>query len=158
QTTCLVLTPRGAAFVDRALRAPVVSPGATSPIETGLMAVESSLLDNGSPVVDEREETIALALRPRWDSTRRELSLDGRVVKRYRVPAQNQETILGAFEEEGWPEHIDDPLPVRGDIDPRTRLHDVINRLNSRQRNPLLRFHGNGTGTGVLWKPRQTVV
>jgi hypothetical protein len=66
--------------------------------------------------------------------------------------------ILGAFEEEGWPEHIDDPLPVIGDIDPRTRLHDAINRLNRCQTNRLLRFHGNGTGTGVFWKLRQTVV
>jgi hypothetical protein len=86
---------------------------------------------------------------------RRELCLNGEVVKRFRVPAQNQELILGAFEEERWPEHIDDPLPVSGDIDPRTRLHDAINRLNGCQTNRLLRFLGNGTGTGVCWRPVQ---
>src|SRR5262249_26296993 len=76
----------------------------------------------------------------------------GMVVKRYRVPARNQELILSAFEEEGWPEHIDDPLPVRYDIDPRMRLHDAIHRLNGRQINRLVRFKGNGTGTGVFWE------
>jgi hypothetical protein len=86
------------------------------------------------------------------------LSLNGTVVKRFRVPAQNQELILRAFEEEGWPDHIDDPLPVSGDIDPLTRLHDAINRLNGCQTNPVLRFSGNGTGTGVSWAPRPTVV
>jgi hypothetical protein len=74
------------------------------------------------------------------------------VVKRFRVPAENQELILAAFEEEGWPKHIDDPLPVRDGIDPQTRLHDAINRLNGRQTNRLLCFRGNGNGTGVLWE------
>jgi hypothetical protein len=83
------------------------------------------------------------------------LSLGGTVVKRFRVPAHNQELILSAFEEEGWPDHIDDPLPVRGDIDPPTRLHDAINRLNGCQVHHLLRFSGNGIGTGVCWQVRQ---
>jgi hypothetical protein len=158
RTTCVVLTPRGAAFVDHVLRAPVVSPRSISPIETTMMACESSFFENGPSAGNERKETIAFAFKPRWSSTQRELSLDGLLVKRFRVPAQNQEMILGAFQEEGWPKHVDDPLPVRRDIDPRTRLHDVINRLNGCQRNPLLRFHGNGTGTGVFWELRQTVV
>ena len=79
-----------------------------------------------------------------------------RVVKHYRVPANNQERILSAFEEVGWPDSIDDPLPVRHDVDPRTRLHDAINRLNGCQINRLLRFHGNGAGTGVSWELRET--
>ena len=39
------------------------------------------------------------------------------------------------FEEEGWAEHIHDPLPVNHDIDVPTRLHDAINRLNRCQIN-----------------------
>ncbi len=158
QTTCVVLTPSGAAFVNDVLRAPVVSPRSVPPIETAWIAGKSSLLENGTLARHEHKEPIAFSFKPRWNSTQRELSLDGMVVKRFRVPAQNQEVILGAFEEEGWPEYVNDPLPVHRDIDPRTRLHDVINRLNSRQRNPLLRFHGNGTGTGVFWEFRQMVV
>jgi hypothetical protein len=128
-TTCVVLTASGAAFVDQVLRVP---------------NVESISID--------------AVLKPFWDPPRRELSLYGTVVKRYRVPAQNQQVILSAFEEEGWPERIDDPLPVSQDIDPRTRLHDAINRLNSCQTNRLLRFRGNGTGTGVCWGLSQTVI
>jgi len=74
------------------------------------------------------------------------------VIKRFRVPAQIQQLILSAFEEEAWPEHIDDPLPGSGDINSRTRLHDAIHRLNGHQTNRLLRFKGNGNGTGVRWE------
>ena len=77
--------------------------------------------------------------------------MSGLIVKRFRVPARNQETILSVFEEEGWAEHIHDPLPVNHDIDAPTRLHDAINRLNRCQINPVLRFHGDGKGTGVFW-------
>ena len=46
----------------------------------------------------------------RWDSNRRELWFQGELVKRFRVPAANQECILAAFEEENWSRQIDDPL------------------------------------------------
>jgi hypothetical protein len=154
-TTCVVLTPSGAAFVDHVLRAPFVSPRSAPINGFASMVGESSALADGTPTGNELEPTTALALKPRWDSTLRELSLDGLVVKRFRIPAQNQEMILGAFQEDDWSECIDDPLPVKGDIDPRTRLHDAINRLNRCQTNPLLCFHGNGSGTGVRWKPRR---
>ena len=157
QTTCVVLTPSGAAFVDHVLRAPIVPPRSVPAIEAALIAGESSVLDNGT-TGNELQHTTALALKPRWDFTLRELSLDGLVVKRFRVPAENQEMILGAFQEDDWSECIDDPLPVKGDIDPRTRLHDAINRLNRCQTNPLLCFHGNGSGTGVFWKLRRRSV
>jgi hypothetical protein len=126
-TTCVVLTRSGAAFVDHVLREP-----------------------------NDQGISIDALLKPFWDRARRELSLYGKVVKRYLVPARNQQVILGAFEEEGWPQHIDDPLPVSLDIDPRTRLHDAIHRLNSCQTNRLLRFRGNGAGTGVAWELLQT--
>ena len=157
QTTCVVLTPSGAAFVDHVLRAPVVARRSVLTLEAAPIAGESSVLVNGPTTGNELGQTTALALKPRWDFTLRELSLDGLVIKRFRVPAQNQEMILSAFEEDNWSECIDDPLPVRGAIDPRARLHDAINRLNRCQTNPLLRFHGNGSGTGVLWKRRQAV-
>jgi hypothetical protein len=109
------------------------------------------LTPGGAAFVDH----LVVAVKPCWDSRRRELSLHGRVVKRFRVPAPNQELILSAFEEEGWPDHIHDPLPVSGHIDPRTRLHDAINRLNGRQVHRLLRFSGNGNGDGIFWECRE---
>jgi hypothetical protein len=156
-TTCVVLTPRGSAFVAQCLNAPVVPPLSISPIETMSLAEgETPALDDGLPAHSGHMKIILVPSRPCWNSSRRELSLDGVVVKRYRVPAHNQELILSAFEEEGWPEHIDDPLPVSHEIDPHTRLHDAINRLNRCQTNRLLRFHGNGSGTGVFWDLRRT--
>jgi hypothetical protein len=150
-TTCLILTPSGAAFAGKFLKAPVVSPRSVPPIET-------AALESGLPADDDQTLSIYARLKPFWNSSRRELSLDGNVIKRFRVRAQNQEVILSAFEEESWPKQIDDPLPVSRDIDPRTRLHDAINRLNRCQSNRLLRFRGNGAGTGVSWELRQTVV
>ena len=124
--TCFILTPSGAGLAEHVFPETVRAPPAT-----------------------------LRTLKPRWNTARRELSLAGLVVKRFRVPARNQETILNAFEEEGWAEHIHDPLPLTQEIDAPTRLHDAINRLNKCQINPLLRFHGDGKGTGVFWKLSQ---
>jgi hypothetical protein len=74
-----------------------------------------------------------------------------RVVKEYRVPCPNQEAVLAAFEEEGWPHRIDDPLSPQGEIEPKSRLHDTIKRLNRHHKEPLIRFQGDGTGEGVCW-------
>ncbi len=84
--------------------------------------------------------------------TREALFLGQRLVKRFRVPAANQERVLNAFEEEGWPDRILDPLPPLGDQDPKRRLSDTIRALSHNQVEPLLRFHGDGTGQGVLWE------
>jgi hypothetical protein len=158
KTTCVVLTPGGAAFLDHFLKGPVVFLPALQPVGPAPLAGgATAALENGSPADNHTNGTTRVAVKPRWNIARRELSLNGTVVKRFRVPAENQETILSAFEEEGWPDHIDDPLPGREYIDPLTRLHDAINRLNGRQIHRLLRFSGNGTGTGVSWALRQTV-
>jgi hypothetical protein len=137
----LILTARGAALAKQ-----VFSGNAQS---TQAMLLE--LTPNGPA-----NRKIAVgrmpAVKPRWDTIRRELSLAGSIIKRFRVPARNQETILAVFEEEGWAEHIQDPLPVTQDIDAPTRLHDAINRLNRCQINRLVRFHGDGNGTGIFWE------
>jgi hypothetical protein len=74
------------------------------------------------------------------------------LVKKFRVPAGNQELVLSAFEEEGWPEVIDDPLPIKPEIVPKQRLNGVIIRLNGSHLVPLLRFHGNGNGEAIGWQ------
>lgn len=90
-------------------------------------------------------------LVPKWDRDRQELRVGRRLVKQFKLPAANQERILAAFEEEGWPVHIDDPLPPHPEQDSKRRLHDTINSLNRNQRCPLIRFQGDGTGQGVRW-------
>ena len=88
---------------------------------------------------------------PQWDFRLRELQLAGRLVKRFRVPSPNQETILATFQEEGWPELIDDPLPPKYGKDSKRRVHDTIKNLNRHQATRLLRFCGDGTGKRIRW-------
>ena len=86
-----------------------------------------------------------------WDAQLRELRVGDVVLKRFRQPAVSQETILAAFEEEGWPLHIDNPLPGHDDGDAVDRLHGAVRRLNN-QRKGLIRFECDGRGEGVFWK------
>jgi hypothetical protein len=90
---------------------------------------------------------------PKWDRDRRQLRFDGQVVKEFKLPSANQETVLVAFEEEGWPARIDDPLIPSPNLDPRRRLHDTIKALNRNQKRTLLRFMGDGSGEGIRWEP-----
>jgi hypothetical protein len=89
---------------------------------------------------------------PIWDQERRELRINGVVVKSFKLPSPNQEAILTALAEENWPARIDDPLPPHIELDPKRRLHDTIKSLNRNQKSRLIRFAGDGTGEGVLWK------
>ena len=41
--------------------------------------------------------------KPVWENRKRELWVGKLLIKRFRVPADNQEAILAAFQEEGWP-------------------------------------------------------
>jgi hypothetical protein len=93
----------------------------------------------------------ATPLLPHWDGDRRQLQFAGLLVKWFRKPAQCQETLLAAFQEDGWPPRIDDPLPRVADIDPKSRLHEAVRRLNMAQVIPLLDFYRDGTGEGVMW-------
>ncbi len=89
-------------------------------------------------------------LRPTWDSNRRELRLGDVLVKKFKWPATVQFIVLQQFEQLGWPSRISDPLPPADNICPKRRLHDAIKCLNQRMENELIRFRGDGTGTGVL--------
>lgn len=89
---------------------------------------------------------------PRWDAERRELRVGDVLVKKFKVPARNQELVLTAFAEERWPVRIDDPLPPRLEVDPKRRLVETISRLNRNQKHRVLRFHGDGHGEGISWE------
>jgi hypothetical protein len=95
------------------------------------------------------------SLRPQWDSELRQLYWGGILVKHFRVPAHNQELILEAFEEEGWPRHIDDPLPQAHGIDPKVRLRYALKGLNRNQVNNVLLFEGDGRARGIVWQRLQ---
>ena len=131
--TCFVLTASGEELA-RTLR-----PGASS--EPTQVAPQR---ESGQSASDEK---------PFWDVDRYELRWQGKLVKKYTVPSPNQRKVLLAFEEEGWPCRVDDPLPPHPELDPKRRLHDTIKSLNRHQEQRLLKFLGDGTGEGVRWEP-----
>jgi hypothetical protein len=132
--SCYVLTPGGARFAAARL-------AELAEVSEELFAARSS-----API-------IARPSAPNWDSDRRELAWGGIVVKRFRLPAANQEVILSAFQEDGWPARIDDPLPQDSFHSPPERLREAVRGLNRAQSQPLLRFGTDGTGRGVTWGP-----
>ena len=132
--SCFVLTASGMAFARRARRGEPAGQG-----------------ENSGPVNGNGHRRVPGRV-PDWDPRRRVLSVAGRVVKQYRVPAGNQQLILTAFQELGWQRHIDDPLPPVSGLDPKQRLEDAVSRLNRNQQNRLIRFHGDGTGRGLWWE------
>ena len=67
-------------------------------------------------------------------------------------PGRSPKTILRAFQEEGWPIRIDDPLPQQSERVPSRRLLDAIKALNRHHEVQVVRFHGDGNGSGVLWE------
>ena len=133
--TCFVLTDAGVGFTRSLLHGAAAStlllrPAESPKVETP--AIESSI--------------------PAWDAERRELRLGSMLVKQFKWPAMNQELILSAFHEEGWPARIDDPLPPHPEQDSKRRLSDTIKCLNRKQQNRLLHFRSDGTGEGVIWE------
>lgn len=139
--SCFVLTAAGVAFAQQQQRdqVPLVAPldGDTSAVRVP----ESS--DN----VPSQETTL-----PKWDNFRRELYYGGALVKQFKLPSTNQESVLTVFQEENWPPRIDDPLPHTRNVDPKQRLRETIRSLNRNQKRRLLRFKGDGTGEGILWE------
>ena len=89
---------------------------------------------------------------PQWDTAYRQLRVGQYVVKKYRLPSPNQVSVLAAFEKEGWPYRINDPLSPQDEINTKVRLHDTIKRLNRHHKHCVIRFRGDGTGEGVCWQ------
>ena len=96
-----------------------------------------------------REQEIQV---PSWDRDRHQLRLDGRLIKEFKLNSPNQEAILMAFEEEGWPPRIDDPLIPHPETESKERLRNTIKSLNRKQVHRLIRFMGDGTGEAVRWE------
>ena len=160
--TCFVLTEEGAGFALQIIGRAPCQRGPCAALN-GHAAVADGYADaadgQGAPSRIDPPAPMPLPpavlphLHPCWDRDRQELRVGAEIVKQFKVPAPNQEAILAAFQEEGWPHRIDDPIPPEGDKEPKRRLHDTINSLNRSQRTPLVRFHGDGSGQGVRWEP-----
>jgi hypothetical protein len=91
-------------------------------------------------------------LVPRWDRQNQVLYLGDQIVKHFAGPAPNQQAVLSAFQEKGWPPQIHNPIPPAPEQDQKIRLRDTIKSLNAHQKNRLIHFLGDGTGKGVRWE------
>lgn len=136
-----VLTEVGAEFVERLMNPDFAD-----------ISVRSTAELHAQPLMEYAPD-IPSAPKPLWDCQRRELRMGPWVIKRFKLPSHNQETLLAAFEEEGWPIRIDDPLPPVHGVLSKRRLHDTIKSLNRNQKCRLICFKGDGTGEGICWEP-----
>ena len=143
--TAFVLTPAGITFC-RALGENGESPF-TSDAELTSISPRSIPPELQQTTSAQDTETI----KPCWNRDRRELTFQGQLVKSYRVPSPNQELILSVFQEEDWPEFIDDPLPPQNNLEPHRRLQATVKSLNRHQSDRLIRFRGNASK--IFWQP-----
>jgi hypothetical protein len=90
--------------------------------------------------------------RPVWDGAMRQLWWRSRLVKQFRHDASNQRLIFMAFEEQGWPARIDDPLPHIARLNRKDRLREAVKSLNRGQKPLVLRFHTDGASEGIRWE------
>jgi hypothetical protein len=88
--------------------------------------------------------------RPHWDRHKRVLTLDGKVIKQFKRPAENQFIVLNAFEEQSWPAETDDPLPRKVNVEstPEDRRRDTVKALNDGHASSLLAFYSSGDRIG----------
>jgi len=118
--SCIVLTKAGLAFVQQACRrrVPIANPVSRRKHHSETAAVQN----------------------PRWDCAGRKLFLGSSLIKSFNVPAANQQLILTAFEEQGWPSCIDDPLHPKDGVDPKRRVRDAVAGLNRSHKRRTIRF------------------
>lgn len=143
RTTCFVLTKSG---IEAARHACQV-------LSAGQPLAVVPLSKQNLPAMGRRGSS-DFSICPSWDPELHQLRIGELLVKEFKLPCPNQGTVLMAFEEDGWPKRIDDPLPPRPELDSRTRLRYTIKSLNKNQKNRLIRFMGDGTGQGVRWQFR----
>jgi len=82
---------------------------------------------------------------PMWKKETREFLIDGKRVKKYTRPARRQLAVLGAFEEERWPDFIDLPIPT-------STAGDTITELNKISRPFGVEFFRVGDGERMGWR------
>lgn len=160
-TSCFVLTESGRIFAsERCLSEYIRHADPGDPSSLTPSSSESDRIRPSELLPEETSSTTdaadSISQRPTWCNVNRELRVRDTLVKRFRVPAPNQEAILNAFEEEGWPTHIDDPLTQSTTVPAKSRLHSAINCLNRNQKQHLIQFSGNGNGDGIRWQLTET--
>jgi hypothetical protein len=88
------------------------------------------------------------ANKPQWDKVGQKLYYGGNLCAHYQRPAPNQTAILDAFEEQGWPSRIANPLVASW------KLRDTIGDLQAKLKDSPLLVGRDGTSKGIIWRPR----
>jgi len=93
-------------------------------------------------------------LIPRWINDKRGvLTFGGVKIKEITKPGKNIRPILDAFEAQGWPEEMSDPLPNPNEEDYRDRLRNAVESLNDSHIVPgRIQFGTKNDHTIVTWK------
>jgi hypothetical protein len=84
--------------------------------------------------------------KPRWDRNTRQLWYGDAICTQFKRAAPRQELVFEAFEEMGWPERIDDPLP-------QSKLANTIKDIQDRLRQCPINFERDGQ-KGIVWRKR----
>jgi hypothetical protein len=90
--------------------------------------------------------------RARMGREARNRFVSDNIVKQFDKPAQNQRAILSAFQREGWPPHIENPLEHDRLMDDSQRMADAVYRLNRDQKPLRICFRRDGRGLGITWE------
>ena len=88
---------------------------------------------------------------PRYDCAHRDLWVGEALVLQLTSRAKNLWPILAALERGGWSDSVDDPLDGDGKHGLAKRLHDAVRQLNTRQKQPGIRFSCDGKLRRVSW-------
>jgi hypothetical protein len=83
---------------------------------------------------------------PYFDFENRQLSLDGKLLHKFRPQARNCVAVLEAFQQAGWPPKILDPLSMPPDPE---KIHATNKTLNANQKK--LRFFMDGDAQHICW-------
>ncbi len=113
------------------------------------MAKSSSKTRGGSSPPPPETVSPQTVVKPRYDKLLRQLWV-GEVMVLENQRARNRHLVLLAFEEQGWPPAIVDPLG--GDGSAENKLRDAVYGLNDGQDPWLIDFSADGTGYGIRWK------
>ena len=91
---------------------------------------------------------------PLWKLASRQLCVDTLVLHEFPRRAVNQVRVVTVFQEDGWPERVDIPLPDTAEGTAGRHLKDAVVALNRGQRVRLLhfRFHTDDDGESVSWE------